>query len=52
MSKGRAANFTTGTDSAVKFGVHEIVLNGDGSADTVHEFISIRGVGTASTASG
>lgn len=28
----RAAHFTTGTDSAVKFGVHEIALTGDGSA--------------------
>ncbi len=27
----RPANFTTGTQTAVKFGVHEIVLTGDGS---------------------
>lgn len=26
----RAANFTTGTDSAAKYGVHEVVLNGGG----------------------
>jgi hypothetical protein len=26
-----AANFTSGTDTAVEFGVHEIVLTGDGS---------------------
>ncbi|MGH7222612.1 MAG: DUF5060 domain-containing protein, partial [Gemmataceae bacterium] len=31
VSVARAANFTTGTDSAVKFGVYEIVLTGDGS---------------------
>jgi hypothetical protein len=27
----RAGSFTSGTDSAVKFGVHEVVLTGDGS---------------------
>lgn len=31
VSAARAANFTTGTVAAVKFGVHEIVLTGAGS---------------------
>lgn len=31
VPRGHAANFTTGTDPAVKFGVHEIVLTGDGT---------------------
>lgn len=31
VSAAHAANFTSGTDSAVKFGVHEITLSGDGS---------------------
>lgn len=30
-SAARAANFTTGADPAIKFGVHEIILTGDGS---------------------
>lgn len=32
-SDARAANFTTGTESAVKYGVHEIVLEGDGNVE-------------------
>ncbi len=31
LPAARAANFTTGTDTAARFGVHEIVLSGDGS---------------------
>ena len=30
-----AANFTTGTDSAAKFGVHEVVLSGGGLSGKV-----------------
>ena len=30
-----AANFSTGEDAAARFGVHEIVLTGDGAADFV-----------------
>lgn len=36
----RAANFTTGTDTAAKFGVHEIVLAGNGSVTNPFDTIA------------
>ncbi len=37
----RAANFTTGADPAVKFGVHEIALTGDGSVANPFDTIAM-----------
>jgi hypothetical protein len=42
MPEVHAGNFTTGAEAAVKFGVHEIVLAGDGVANPFDTVVTVR----------